>query len=80
MTVFAFRNPQNGFEQRFDTGNAIVLVLFAAPLYFAAKGVWTHALVSFVMAIVTFCFSNIAYAYFATRILKAHYQRKAGMR
>jgi hypothetical protein len=76
MAMQIFKNPTNNFKESFYPSNAVILTLLAAPLYFAIKGVWTHAVVSFVLAVFTACFSNVLYAFFVNQILRNYYLRK----
>jgi hypothetical protein len=46
-----FRNPANGHEE--EVGHAWLWCLLFGFIYFAIKGVWTHAVASFALAIVT---------------------------
>jgi len=45
-------------------------------LYFAAKGVWTHAVAGLFLALLTGGISRLVYPFFATRIMRTHYLRK----
>ena len=45
-------------------------------LYFVVKGVWTHALASLVLSIVTFGLCWFIYPFFAGEIMKKHYLTK----
>ncbi|MGR4000648.1 MAG: hypothetical protein OD811_02495 [Alphaproteobacteria bacterium] len=59
-------------------------VLLLAPLYFAYKRVWLHALISLVLNAliglalgwVTFGLANIPYAFFAGKIIRKHYGKQ----
>jgi|GEM_PF-5969466 len=70
----AFRNPANGHVETIDAAWAWVLVL--GCIYFAAKGVWTHAAAGILAAILTGGLSWIVYPFFAKRIMRTHYLRK----
>ena len=50
--------------------------LLWAPIYFAVKGVWLHAIISLILASFSFALTNIIYAFFAARILRKHYTDK----
>ena len=69
-----FRNPENGYQvTRSHPGLG---TLCFGSLYFAALGIWTHALVSLVAAILTFGISWVIYPLFAKGILEDHYLSK----
>lgn len=79
-----FRNPQNGYEEKATTGWSWLWAFLWPPLYYAAKGIWTHAVVSFLLAWVLGGFSygaaaffvGIAYAIMNRGIVRAHYLKK----
>jgi hypothetical protein len=48
-------------------------VFLWAPIYFSIKGIWSHALISIVLAICTMTISTFIYPFFAQSILKKHY-------
>jgi hypothetical protein len=68
-----FRNPANGYEE--DVGSPWLWCLLFGPIYFAAKGVLTHALASLVLAVISHGISWILYPFFARRIVEKHYLR-----
>ena len=70
----AFVNPANGHTERID--GAWLWVLLFGCIYFAFKGVWTHAVVSLAAAMLTGGLSWLVYPFFAGRILRTHYLRK----
>ncbi|MGD9724777.1 MAG: hypothetical protein AB7M05_08615 [Alphaproteobacteria bacterium] len=69
-----FRNPANGYEE--EISNAGLWCLLFGCVYFAVKGVWTHAVAAFVLAVLTVGLSWLIYPFFARRILETHYLRK----
>jgi peptidoglycan biosynthesis protein MviN/MurJ (putative lipid II flippase) len=54
---------------------AFLWTLLFGPLYFAYKGVWRHALISAVAALVTMGFSWLIYPFFAHGAVSNHYWR-----
>ena len=42
-----FKNPQNGYVEKVTTPFSWVGFLVLGPIYFAIKGLWGHAVVSF---------------------------------
>lgn len=73
-TATAFVNSANGHVERIDS--VWIWVLLLGCIYFAAKGVWTHAVAGLLAAIVTGGLSWLAYPFFAKRIMRTHYLRK----
>ena len=69
-----FRNPANGYEETLNV--PFLWALLFGFLYFAAKGVWTHAVVSFLLAFITCGFSWLIYPFFARKVVRANYLRK----
>jgi hypothetical protein len=70
-----FRNPNNGYEE--EVSNLVWLwCLLFGFIYFAIKGVWTHAIVGLVLAMVTMGFSWLIYPFFAKGAIIKNYQKK----
>lgn len=72
MTTYI--NPQNQFEERADL--PWLWTLLFGSFYFAYKGVWIHAAVSLVLAIITSGISWLIYPLFANAIVHKHYMHK----
>jgi hypothetical protein len=75
--VLQFQNPENGFIE--EVSNAPLWVLLLGCFYFAAKGVWTHAVAGFLAALCTCGISWLVYPFFADQIMRTHYLRKGWM-
>lgn len=71
MTTY-FENPDNGYVVQVSTSDAFLVLLFGS-LYFAAKGVWSHAIVSLIVAIATIGISWLVYPFFTRSIMEDHY-------
>jgi hypothetical protein len=69
-----FKNPINEYTE--EIGSAGLWALLFGCLYFAIKGVWAHALVGLVLAIMTWGISWLIYPFFASNIMRKHYLRK----
>lgn len=67
-------NPANGYRERHE--HIGLWTLLFGTLYFALKGVWRHAVLSFILAGFTFGLSWLIYPFFARDILKNHFQRQ----
>jgi len=64
----------DGFTE--ETGLAGLWCFLFGALYFAYKGIWGHAVISFVVALCTFGISWVVYPFFAKGIIrKAYLQR-----
>ena len=72
-----YRNPANGYTETIS-GLAWLHALVFGPFFFTAKGVWTHAVISFLIA--PFVLPWLIYPFFATEILHTHYLRKGWQR
>ena len=70
-----YKNPSNGYV---ETASSIawLWVSLWAPIYFAVKGIWTHAILSLVLGIVTFGISNLVYVFLANSIIRKSYLKK----
>ncbi len=64
----------NGYVE--EAANCWLWCLLFGPLYFAVKGIWTHAVISFFLATMTAGFSWIIYPFFATEVVRAGYLKK----
>jgi hypothetical protein len=73
-----FRNPMNGYEE--SVGLSWLWCLLFGFLYFAVKGVWTHAVVSFALAFLTAGLSWFIYPFFAKGIVEKSYLQKGWVR
>lgn len=69
-----FENPANGYVE--EVTNAPLWCLLFGCIYFAVKGVWTHAIVGALLAIVTCTISWFIYPFFANQIMRTHYLRR----
>jgi hypothetical protein len=69
-----FRNPTNGYIEEVQFPG-LWTFLFGG-LYFATKGIWTHFIAGFVLAVCTFGVSWFIYPFFASDIIRSHYLRK----
>ena len=70
-----FRNPANGYVEEVS-GVAWLWVLLFGCIYFAVKGVWTHAIAGFLLACFTLGLSWLIYPFFASGIMHKHYMRQ----
>ncbi len=79
-----FKNPQNGYVETATTGISWLWAFLWAPIYYAVKGIWTHAIVSFLLAWVlggvTFGLAaliiGIVYACMNKSIVRSHYLKR----
>lgn len=69
--IIAFRNPQNGYEE--PIGRPWLWTLLFGFVYFAVKGIWTHALASAGLAVATAGLSWFLYPFFARKAVERHY-------
>jgi hypothetical protein len=73
-TTRAFRNPLNGYVE--EVGTPWLWCLLLGCIYFAARGIWTHAVAAFLLAIFTGGISWLIYPLFARQILETNYLRR----
>jgi hypothetical protein len=78
MAVMAFRNPANGYVETISHPGLWTL-LFGC-FYFAVKGVWIHAGMALVLAVITGGLSWLIYPFFARRLIETHYLRQGWQR
>lgn len=68
-----FKNPSNGFVE--ESSSPWLWCLLFGTFYFMFKGVWTHAVLSFIVAVFTGGLSWLIYPFFAKQILITHYNK-----
>lgn len=68
-----FRNPTNGYTEA--VGTAWLRRLLFGCIYFVVKGIWTHAVAAFALALLAFSLSWLVYPFFVCRIVEKHYLR-----
>ena len=60
-----FTNPVNGYTEKLGWPGLWTLIF--GSFYFAVKGIWSHALISLILAICTIGISWLIYPMLATR-------------
>ena len=76
--MMTFTRPSNGFTVRIQAPRFWTFLF--GPLYFAVHGVWSHAFISFVVAVFTAGLSWLVYPWFAPSILERAYLRDGWLR
>jgi len=71
-----FQNPKNGYVEKAYTSVSWLWLLLFGVFYFALKGIWGHAIISFVLAFLTGGISWLIYPFFTYRIVRKHFLRK----
>jgi hypothetical protein len=71
-----FENPSNGYVE--EVTLAPLWCLLFGCIYFAVKGVLTHAVAALLLAFFTFGLSWLIYPFFASQIMRTHYLRRDG--
>ncbi len=67
-----FKNNANNYVEEISDMAWLWCLLFA-PIYFAIKGVWSHAIISVVLAIFTGGISWLIYPFLVKGIFRKHY-------
>lgn len=75
-----FRNPHNGYSQSVSQAGAFFGCLAFGALYFAYKGAWRHALISFGAAFCTLGISWLVYPFFAYSCVEHSYLERGWKR
>jgi cell division protein FtsX len=78
--VGSFKNLQNGYTQSVSQAGAFLGCLLFGALYFAYKGAWKHALISFCAAFCTLGISWLIYPFFAYRCVENSYLERGWKR
>jgi hypothetical protein len=71
----AFRNPANEYIE-VVAPNVWLWALLGGDIYFAMRGVWTHAVAGLLLAPLTLGASWLVYSVFARRVFETHYLRQ----
>ena len=71
VTTMTFVNGSNNYRKTVTTPGLWTFLF--GPFYFGLHGVWGHALLSFVLALMTLGFSWLVYPFFAHGILRNAY-------
>jgi hypothetical protein len=71
-----FQNPSNGYIVKGNGKFAILWAVLFGPFYFAYKGLWLHALLSAVAAVLTMGFGALIYGFFGPGLVNRHYQHR----
>jgi hypothetical protein len=69
-----FTNPLNGYTE--TSSCPWFWTLLFGPLYFAAKGVWTHFIAGILLGLMTCGLSWFVYPFFANGIIRNYYLRR----
>ena len=69
-----FQNPANNYIE--EASAPWLWTLLFGGFYFMAKGVWTHAIIGILLAIITAGVSWFIYPFFAGGIIRNHYLKK----
>ncbi len=71
-----YRNPVNGYEECGVTNLSPVWAFLFGSFYWIFRGVWHHALLSFLLALMTMLISHFIYPFFTHKIMRSHYARQ----
>ena len=74
-----FRNPQNDTVIEPSSPLSWLWVFLLGFIYFAVKGIWTHAVVNLVLFACTAGLSQFVYPFFTYGIIRRHYLNKGWM-
>lgn len=69
-----FKNTINNYTE--ESSAPFLWCLIFGGLYFAYKGIWSHAVIGLVLAIPTVGVSWLLYPFFAKEIVRKHYLSK----
>ena len=67
-----FENPQNG-DRETVSGLAWLWCVLFGFFYFAVKGIWRHAIIAFILAMITLGLSWLIYPSLANHIVRSSY-------
>lgn len=58
--------------------NSFLWCLLFGCFYFMVRGIWTHAVISILLAIITYGISWLIYPFFAKKIAMNHWKKTQG--
>ena len=70
-----FKNPKNNYVENVSSSLSWLWVFLFGPIYWAVQGVWRHAVVHLVLAIITVGIAHVIYPFFTYSILRKHYNK-----
>ena len=73
MKKMKFKNLQNNYTENVSSPLSWLWVLLLRPIYWAVQGVWRHAVVHLILAIITFDIAHVIYPFLTYSILRKHY-------
>tara|TARA_B100001121_G_C18634303_1_gene595913 strand:+ start:88 stop:333 length:246 start_codon:yes stop_codon:yes gene_type:complete len=68
-----FRNTRNNYTETVSTPVSWLWVFLFGPIYWAVQGIWRHAVVHFILAVITFGIAHLIYPFFTYFIIRKHY-------
>ena len=74
--LMMFKNPSNDFVQETSSPLSWLWVFLFGFLYFAVKGIWTHAVANFILVICTVGLCQFVYPFFTYGIIRRHHLNK----
>lgn len=79
--MLTYKNPTNGYKETIEEISKLWATLFG-PAYFAVRGVWSWAVIAFIISFITLAISPIVYLIAcviiglnAPTILEKHYNK-----
>lgn len=69
-----FKNKENDYVE--EASAPWLWVLVFGMFYFMFKGIWSHAVIGFILGFMTFGVSWLIYPFFANGIVRKHYLHK----
>ena len=70
-----FKNPMNDYEETVSSSLSWLWCFLFGPIYWAVKGIWRHAVVHLVLAMITAGISHFVYPFFTYKIIRKHYNK-----
>ena len=67
------KNTRNNYTETVSTPISWLWVFLFGPIYWVVKGVWRHAVIHFILFLISFGILHLIYPFFTYSILKKHY-------
>ncbi len=70
-----FKNPSNNYPEEVSSKISWLWCLLFGPIYWIYKGIWRHAIIHLILAIITAGGASLVYPFFTYKIIRNHFNR-----
>ena len=70
-----FKNPSNNYVEKVSSKFSWLWCFLLGPIYWIYKGIWRHAIIHFILAIITAGGVSLVYPFFTYKIIRNHFNK-----